>query len=352
MESQKAIVTEAASKYGISPSILWGLYGTETGFGKDVSTSSAGAVGPFQFEPATAKGMGVDPYDFKSAAFGAARYLAQYKGRGVGGMLSAYNAGPAGGYQSSYVDTTLQNAKSYGSAPESPIPNAPSSSKLPGPPNTLSSPARPSAAPTFDRAAYQKALGAEMLGKLIGAEDPKDNPLISSGLASTKEPTRAEFTSGAGTPGAQRTAPSPLPSGKTVAYVNPLSGFTKGRTDQGVDASAAPGTPIKAIGNGRVLGVSPNWYKGQPYVSYELTEGPERGKVVYVAEQITPAVNAGEEVRAGQPIGHYAPSGTGIEMGFGTRTPGQTLAKATTGYSEGQETQAGKEFKRFLGGIK
>lgn len=36
----------------------------------------------------------------------------------------------------------------------------------------------------------------------------------------------------------------------------------------------------------------------------------------------------------------------------GTRTPGQTLAKATTGYTEGQETQAGKQFKRFVEGIK
>jgi hypothetical protein len=109
----KAIVTEAASKYGIDPKILWGLYGTETNFGHDVKASSAGAVGPFQFEPATARSLGVNPYDFKSAAVGAARYLAQYKGRGVGGMLSAYNAGPGGGYQSGYVNSTLKNAQTY-----------------------------------------------------------------------------------------------------------------------------------------------------------------------------------------------------------------------------------------------
>jgi Peptidase family M23/Transglycosylase SLT domain len=340
-ESQKAIVTEAAQKYGIDPKILWGLYGTETSFGKNVSTSSAGAVGPFQFEPATAKGMGVNPYDFKSAAFGAARYLSQYKGRGVGGMLSAYNAGPAGGYQSGYVDTTLQNAKSYGSAPVAqatikPIPNSL---------RTVGS------IPNFNQAGYEKAQRAAVLGKLIASEGGSDNPIIASGLASTKEPSRAEFTTTGTVPKAEATA-SKLPSGKTVAYVNPLSGFTKGRTDQGVDASAAPGTPIKAIGNGRVLGVSSNWYKGQPYVSYELTDGPEKGKVVYVAEQITPAVKAGDQVQAGQAIGHYAPSGTGIETGFGTKIPGQTLAKATTGYSEGQETQAGKQFKRFVEGIR
>src|ERR1700680_1796206 len=114
--SDQATITEAAQKYGIDPKILWGLYGTETSCGKNVSRSSAGAEGPFQFEPATAQSMGVNPHDFKRAAFGAARYLAQYKSRGVGGMLSAYNAGPAGGHQSGYVNTTLQNAKTYGGA--------------------------------------------------------------------------------------------------------------------------------------------------------------------------------------------------------------------------------------------
>ena len=84
-DNAKTIITQAASKYGIDPKILWGLYGTETGFGKNVTPSSAGAVGPFQFEPSTAQSLGVNPYNFKSAAYGAARYLAQYKSRGVGG---------------------------------------------------------------------------------------------------------------------------------------------------------------------------------------------------------------------------------------------------------------------------
>ncbi|HXJ92637.1 MAG TPA: lytic transglycosylase domain-containing protein [Terriglobia bacterium] len=158
MALDKQIVGEAARKYGIDPKILWGLYGTETSFGKNVSTSSAGAVGPFQFEPATAKSMGVNPYDFKSAAFGAARYLSQYKGRGIGGMLSAYNAGPAGGYQSGYVNTTLQNAKTYGGATPSPIPQA----KPVGAPTAASTKTEEVEAP--------HAKGFEQLGKLLKAE--------------------------------------------------------------------------------------------------------------------------------------------------------------------------------------
>jgi hypothetical protein len=112
----RAVVTQAAQSHGIDPAILWGVLGTETNYGEDDKTSSAGAQGYFQLEPATARSLGVkNPNDFAEAANGAAKYLAEYKSRGVGGMLSAYNAGPAGGYQAGYVNETLQNAKSYGS---------------------------------------------------------------------------------------------------------------------------------------------------------------------------------------------------------------------------------------------
>lgn len=130
-------------------------------------------------------------------------------------------------------------------------------------------------------------------------------------------------------------------------YVNPLPGFTKGRTDQGVDYSAKPGAPIRAIGNGRVLPIAANWYEGQPYVSYELQDGPQKGKVVYVAEQIHPEVHAGQTVRAGQRIGTYASHGTAIETGYGTRTPGQ-VASPYNGRPDGTETQGGKAARAFL----
>lgn len=137
-----------------------------------------------------------------------------------------------------------------------------------------------------------------------------------------------------------------------AGYVHPLpTGFTQGRTDQGVDFSASPGDPIRAIGNGKVLGIESNWYAGQPFVYYELTDGPQKGNVVYVAEQITPSVRPGQAVRAGQQIGTYAKSGTGIETGWGTKN-GQTRAMATTGYTEGQQTSAGKEFEAFLKGLR
>jgi hypothetical protein len=51
-------VLNAANKWHINPVILWGVYGAETSHGSNIKTSSTGAVGPFQFEPATAKQYG------------------------------------------------------------------------------------------------------------------------------------------------------------------------------------------------------------------------------------------------------------------------------------------------------
>src|SRR5581483_67512 len=135
---------------------------------------------------------------------------------------------------------------------------------------------------------------------------------------------------------------------KTLLYANPFpGGATQGRTDMGVDFSAAPGSPIDAIGAGRIVDIIANWYKGQPLVEEQLTQGPNKGQYVYYAEQIKSLVRQGQAVAAGQRIGTVAPSGTGLELGFGA-AGGRTLAQATTGYHEGQVTPACQAFARFL----
>lgn len=139
--------------------------------------------------------MGVNPYDFKSAAYGAARYLSQYRGRGVAGMLSAYNAGPAGGLQQGYVNTTLQNAKTYGTAPATTVAAAPQ-----GAPKSLPGVTAPSTN-GFDQAGFDKAQKASLVGKLIASEKgSSENPLLLTGLATTKAPLRSEYQTEAKTP--------------------------------------------------------------------------------------------------------------------------------------------------------
>lgn len=120
LDRQKRIIRRAALSQGIRPAVLWGLYGAETDFGRNVQSSSAGAQGPFQFMPDTARSLGINPHNFRQAAFGAAKYLAQFKGRGTRGMLAAYNAGPAGNPNNpetaAYVPKVLQLAGTWSGA--------------------------------------------------------------------------------------------------------------------------------------------------------------------------------------------------------------------------------------------
>jgi hypothetical protein len=120
-------IKAAANKYGIDPAILYGIYGQESAFGKNAGTSPAGATGPFQLMPATARSLGVkNPNDLRQAAAGAAKYFAQLL-KHFGGdtklAIAAYNAGPGAvdkyggippyGETQAYVPKVLANARKF-----------------------------------------------------------------------------------------------------------------------------------------------------------------------------------------------------------------------------------------------
>jgi hypothetical protein len=136
-----------------------------------------------------------------------------------------------------------------------------------------------------------------------------------------------------------------------ATYINPLRYVTVwGRTDQGVDAAMPVGAPILAPCRVKILATIPNWFAGQPLVYYELLDGPDAGKIQYVAEQITNVAPAGTFLQKGQPIARYASSGTDIEFGWSTIN-GVTLARATSGYTEGQVTPAGRSIRLWLNAL-
>jgi hypothetical protein len=83
---------------------------------------------------------------------------------------------------------------------------------------------------------------------------------------------------------------------------------------------------------------------------FELLSGPDAGRVQYVAEQITDIARPGSILHQGQVLARYARSGTAIEYGWST-LDGVTLARATTGYEEGQVTPAGQSMRKWLNGV-
>jgi hypothetical protein len=139
-----------------------------------------------------------------------------------------------------------------------------------------------------------------------------------------------------------------------ATYINPLHYVTCcgvwERTDQGVDATMPVGAPIVAPCRIKILGIEPNWYAGQPLVYYELLEGPQAGKIQYLAEEITQLARPSTILQQGQPIARFAATGTGIEFGWSTIN-GVTLAMATTGYEEGQATPAGRSIRAWLNAL-
>jgi len=90
-----AIAEQDAINVGISPEYFVRQINQESGF-NPYAVSPAGAVGIAQFEPGTAAGLGVNPWDPISALNGAAHLMANYAnsyGGDYAKALAAYNGG-------------------------------------------------------------------------------------------------------------------------------------------------------------------------------------------------------------------------------------------------------------------
>ena len=117
-----------------------------------------------------------------------------------------------------------------------------------------------------------------------------------------------------------RLQPEVVSEGVAVAplYLNPLrdvSGLALERIDQGVDFSGSG--PVYALGDGIVTNAeaySPGW--GGGWITYQLTDGPDQGLTVYVAENVTPTAVVGERVTPSTVVGDMFEGGDGIETGW------------------------------------
>ena len=105
----------------------------------------------------------------------------------------------------------------------------------------------------------------------------------------------------------------------TYGYRNPLrsvSGLNAERIDNGVDFGGDG--PVYALGDGVVTKAQATNYgwPGGGWITYQLTDGPGKGLVVYVAEDISPAVTVGQRVTTSTVIGTMWNGGDGIETGW------------------------------------
>jgi len=118
-------------------------------------------------------------------------------------------------------------------------------------------------------------------------------------------------------------------------YQNPLRDVSRlypERVDMGVDFSGTG--PVYAIGAGVVMEAkaSGSGWPGGGWITYQLTDGPAVGEVVYVAEDVVPAVQPGQKVTADTVLGHMYEGEDGIETGW---------AMLDSGSAESQLPEAG-----------
>ncbi|HEY3976166.1 MAG TPA: hypothetical protein VGM79_02755 [Streptosporangiaceae bacterium] len=102
-------------------------------------------------------------------------------------------------------------------------------------------------------------------------------------------------------------------------YANPfraVSGLRPERVDMGADFGGSG--PVYALGHGVITsatGDSAGW-PGGGWITYRLTDGPAAGLSVYVAEDVTPAVQVGQEVSSATVIANMFDGSAGIETGW------------------------------------
>lgn len=147
------------------------------------------------------------------------------------------------------------------------------------------------------------------------------------------------------------------------SYVNPFAhtqNLVPRRIDMGVDYDGQG--EIDALGNAKITfagtGIGGNWTCNTSEnggVVYQLQNGPDHGRYIYVTEDVIPTVTTGSQVAAGQQIGTFAPTGGGgcIEIGFASGpTPSPEAAllgqQAQTGDAGSNRTYCGQQMSNRL----
>jgi hypothetical protein len=168
---------------------------------------------------------------------------------------------------------------------------------------------------------------------------------VSKVLATSAQPAATAKATAAAAP-----APPPSP-----VYLNPLravTGLIAQRVDMGVDFEGSG--PVYALGDAVITnaqGDNAGW-PGGGWITYQLTNGPAAGLMVYVAEDVQPTVQVGEDVTSSTVIGQMSAGGDGIETGWatpdGSTAESQLAAAGGIGGDGPFPTEVGLSFDALL----
>ena len=122
---QLAVITAVSAASGVPWPLLAAVASVVSDFGRNMATSTAGAIGYGQFMPASwaAYGAGGDPYDYRDAIPAMAHYLSDHGAPAdVPGAIYAYN------HSWSYVALVLSRAAVYAALGPDPAAATPAAS--------------------------------------------------------------------------------------------------------------------------------------------------------------------------------------------------------------------------------
>jgi hypothetical protein len=141
-------------------------------------------------------------------------------------------------------------------------------------------------------------------------------------------------------------------------YRNPLRAVSDLITEpvgQGVDFAGAG--PVYPLGDGVITGATADdtGWPGGGWITYRLTDGPDTGLTVYLAEDVTPAVQAGQKVTSSTVIANMFNGGDGIQTGWAASAGSTAESRPPgAGASNGAgplPTIAGLNFEAVLEGL-
>lgn len=194
-------------------------------------------------------------------------------------------------------------------------------------------------------------------GSSTQGSSTRDEPAALNRAADTGPSQRA---SGPAQPGKQ-VQPSPRPAHQAKAslsafgYLNPLrdiKNLMPQRIDMGVDFGGSG--PIYALGAAVItnaIGDSPGW-PGGGWITYRLTSGRAKGQMVFVAEDVKPAVHVGQVVNSSTVIANMYNGGAGIETGWampdGSSAESQLSAAGSISGGGPFPTMVGLNFEELL----